>query len=84
MDVRFFDNAAGSPLEGMLVDGVAMTDEQLGNQFNCGPVAMGSTYLWYYGALVLPPSASLGVGLKMSAEQGKGICVIAGYFKERE
>jgi len=81
-DVRFFDNTGSPEQAGMQIGGVAMTETQLGNQFNCGPVGIGSTYLYYNGALILPPSETIGIGLKMSAEDGKGICVVAGYFKD--
>jgi len=85
MEIIFFDNL-GSPLtgDGMTIGGVAMTSTQLGSLFNCGPLGVGSTYLTYGGALILPPSRSLGITLKPFVEDTKGFAVVAGYFKDVE
>lgn len=78
MDMSFFDNTGAL---GMTMSGVAMSDTELGDQINCGPLDKGSTPLDYHGALIMPPSMSFGIGLK-GGEAGKGICVIKGYYKE--
>lgn len=84
MDVRFWDNTQVSSVsEGMTIGGTPYTTEDLGDQINCGPVGLGSTFLHYGGALIMQPNAVLGVGLKPGCAGG-GIVVIAGYFKEAE
>lgn len=65
-------------------DGVGttgMTVSSVGDQINCGISKQGQNFIRYSGALIIPPQVILGVSLKASDEDGKGVVVISGYFK---
>lgn len=70
------------PVEFIYWDGVGtgLAITSFGNQINCGISAQGITFLPYDGALIVPPGAVMGVSLKASDEDGKGACVINGWF----
>lgn len=77
----FWDGVSNAR-NGMSIGGVAYTNDQKGDQINCGFFAQGHSSIEFDGSLILSPGNVLGLSAEVEQDNAGGqvILVINGYF----